>query len=98
MHKYAKERITNYAEFAQSVQPWEFGDNETKRTCFWLRRLPCLVPDVTVKPAGVVARVHSMAPGPNRAKERSKFFDGIANAMASQWGGYALEDEGRKAA
>lgn len=91
MHKHAKARITGYQEPAQSVQPWQFGDNETKRTCLWLRGLPALVPAVTVKPEGVVARVHNMPPGPDRGKERSRFFPGIARAMAEQWGGYALD-------
>jgi hypothetical protein len=86
MHGHAKERIRNYQEFAQSVQPWEFGHNEVKRTCFWLRGLPPLVPLVTEKPANVEHRVHMAAPGPERWKERSKFFPGIADAMAAQWG------------
>ena len=98
MHRHAKERIRNYVEFAQSVQPWQFGDNETKRTCFWLKNLPSLVPSVTVKPDGVVARVHMMSPGAERNRERSKFFQGIANAMADQWGGWALAEEERRAA
>lgn len=91
MHKHAKALIRGYQEPSQSLQPWQFGDLETKRTCFWLRGLPLLVPDVTAKPAGVVARVHNMPPGPDRAKERSRFFPGMARAMAEQWGGYALE-------
>lgn len=96
MHPYAKERIRNYVEFTQSVQPWQYGDFETKRTCFWMRGLPVLKPtyqttaeaavalglDAKAKP---VARVHNATPGPNRWAERSKFFDGIANAMAWQW-------------
>jgi hypothetical protein len=86
MHKYAKAWIDNYCEFAQSVQPWQFGDLETKRTCLWLKGLDPLVPSVAVKPDGVEARVHWMSPGPNRAKERSRFFPGISAAMASQWG------------
>lgn len=85
MHKHAKARITNYVEPAQSVQPWQFGHGETKRTCFWLRGLPALVPTAIVE--GREARVHMMAPGPDRWKERSRFFPGIAAAMASQWGG-----------
>lgn len=47
MHKHAKARIRNYQEFAQSVQPWQFGDWERKRTCFWLRGLPNLKPVYT---------------------------------------------------
>jgi hypothetical protein len=89
MHRHAKERIRNYAEPAQSVQPWQFGHGETKRTCFWLKNLPALTPTDIVD--GREPRIHHMSPGPDRAKERSRFFPGIADAMADQWGGYALE-------
>lgn len=85
MHKHAKERIANYQEPAQSVQPWQFGHPETKRTCFWLRNLPPLTPTNIV--SGRTPRVHHMSPGPNRWRERSRFFPGIAAAMADQWGG-----------
>ena len=44
MHKHAKARIQNYREFGQSIQPWQFGHGETKRTCFWLKNLPPLEP------------------------------------------------------
>ncbi len=84
MHKHAKAIITNYAEFAQSIQPWQFGDGEVKRTCLWIRGLPLLVPTDIVE--GRVARVHRMPPGPDRQRERSRFFPGIAKAMAEQWG------------
>jgi hypothetical protein len=84
MHRHAKERIRNYQEFAQSVQPWQFGHPEVKRTCLWLRKLPPLVPTSIVE--GREARVHRMSPGPNRWRERSRFFTGIAEAMADQWG------------
>lgn len=86
MHKHAKARITNYVEFSQSVQPWQYGHDETKRTCFWLKGLPNLVPDVDTKPETVNNRVHSLGPSADRWKERSKFFSGIANAMVKQWG------------
>jgi len=89
MHRHAKERIRNYQEPAQSVQPWQFGHGETKRTCLWLKNLPILVPTNIVE--GRVPRVHHMSPGPDRWKERSRFFPGIAEAMADQWGGYAME-------
>ena len=84
MHGHAKKRITNYADPAQSVQPWQFGHGETKRTCLWLRNLPTLKPTKVVD--GRQQRVHRMSPGPNRWKERSRFFPGIAAAMAEQWG------------
>lgn len=84
MHKHAKALIRNYEEFSQSVQPWQFGHGETKRTCFWLRNLPLLQPTDVVQER--VARVHRMPPSPERWRERSRFFPGIARAMAQQWG------------
>jgi len=84
MHKHAKALIVNYVAFSQSVQPWQFGHGETKRTCFWLRNLPTLKPTNVVP--GREKRVHRMSPGPERWKERSRFFPGIAKAMAEQWG------------
>ena len=88
MHGHAKALIENYAPPAQSVQPWQFGHGETKRTCFWLKNLPALQPTQIV--AGRVARVHRMPPGPDRWKERSRTFEGIAQAMADQWGDHAM--------
>lgn len=84
MHKHAKARIRNYVEFAQSVQPWEYGHGECKRTCFWLKNLPPLQPTNIVE--GRAQRIHSMPPSANRWKERSRFYPGIASAMADQWG------------
>lgn len=89
MHKHAKALIRNFEPQAQSVQPWQFGDPETKRTCFWLKGLPPLVPTHHEKPSEVAARVWRMPPGPNRQEERSRFFPGIAAAMADQWGAAA---------
>jgi hypothetical protein len=89
MHRHAKARIANYAEPAQSVQPWQFGHGECKRTCFWLRGLPPLVPTHVVD--GRDQRVHRMPPGPDRWKERSRTFEGIADAMADQWGRHAAD-------
>lgn len=86
MHRHAKERITNYREPAQSVQPWQFGHGEVKRTCLWLKNLPALRPTQIVE--GRTARVHRMPPSPDRWKERSRFFPGIAAAMADQWSEY----------
>lgn len=84
MHKHAKAAIDGYVEFTQSVQPWQFGHGETKRTCFWLKGLPPLKETNVVE--GRTARVHLASPSPDRWKERSKFFTGIADAMADQWG------------
>lgn len=93
MHHHAKERIADYRPFAQSIQPWQFGHPETKRTCLWLKRLPPLVPTNVVE--GRAARVHRMPPSPDRWRERSRFFSGIAAAMADQWGKYALNEMGK---
>ena len=68
----------------QIVQPWQFGHGETKATCLWLKNLPKLVPTDIVD--GREARVHRMPPGPDRWKERSRTFSGIADAAAAQWG------------
>lgn len=80
-HKYAKEIIGQYT---QLIQPWQFGHGEIKATCLWLKGLPLLKPTNIVD--GREARIHKMAPGPERAKLRSKNFLGIAEAMSSQWG------------
>ena len=84
MHKHAKNLIRKYQPFAQSVQPWQFGHGETKRTCFWLKNLPKLVPTDIVE--GREQRVFRLPPSADRWKERSRFFPGIAAAMADQWG------------
>jgi len=68
----------------QIVQPWQFGHGEVKATCFWLNGLLPLRPTSIVE--GREARVHKMPPSPDRWKERSRTYQGIANAMASQWG------------
>ena len=68
----------------QIIQPWQFGHGETKATCLWLKNLPPLAPTNIVE--GREARVHKMPPGPNRWRERSRTFEGIAAAMAAQWG------------
>jgi hypothetical protein len=68
----------------QIIQPWMFGHGETKATCLWLKGLPLLLPSDIV--AGRVDRIHKMGPSPTRWKERSRTYDGIASAMAEQWG------------
>ena len=68
----------------QIIQPWQFGHGETKATCLWLKNLPKLESTNVVE--GREARVHRMSPGPNRWKERSRTFIGVAKAMAEQWG------------
>jgi hypothetical protein len=81
-HKYAKEAIG--ANYTQIIQPWQFGHGETKATCLWLKNLPKLESTNIVD--GREARIHKMPPGPDRWKERSRTYKGIAKAMAEQWG------------
>jgi hypothetical protein len=68
----------------QIIQPWMFGHGETKATCLWTKNLPLLVPTNIVD--GRTARVHREPPGPERWKNRSRTMQGVANAMADQWG------------
>jgi len=95
MHKHAKARIRNFQKHSQSVQPWQFGtnesgpDNERKRTCLWLRNLPKLAATGTLDGSTARDSVHRASPGKNRWKLRSKFFPGLAAAMAEQWGNHA---------
>lgn len=74
---------TVYRKPDQIIQPWMFGHGETKATCLWLKNLPKLKPTDIVE--GRLDRIHKMPPGPNRWKERSRTFTGIAQAMATQW-------------
>lgn len=67
----------------QTIQPWMFGHGETKATCLWLKNLPKLKPTNIV--SGREQRVWLLPPGPDRWKERSRTFEGIAKAMADQW-------------
>jgi hypothetical protein len=78
---------TVWREPDQIIQPWQFGHGETKATCLWLKGLPPLVPTNIVH--GREPRVHRMPPGPDRWKERSRTYAGIATAMADQWGAYS---------
>ncbi len=68
----------------QIIQPWQFGHGETKATCLWLKGVPELKPTNIVK--GREPRIHRMPPSKNRWKIRSKTYQGIADAMATQWG------------
>ena len=68
----------------QIIQPWMFGEGETKATCLWLKGLPRL--KATNEVDGRVPRVHYESPGPERWKNRSRTYQGIADAMAQQWG------------
>ncbi len=90
MHKYAIERIGGI-KHTQTIQPWQFGDMESKRTCLWLRNLPELketnnvYEEMMQLPIAKRNRVHHCPPSDDRWKIRSTTFQGIANAMAEQW-------------
>jgi hypothetical protein len=81
MHKYAKAIC---GEQTQKIQPWQFGHGETKATCLWLKNLPILKPTKIVE--GRDPKVHYLPPSKDRWKLRSVTYQGIANAMAEQWG------------
>jgi hypothetical protein len=91
MHKYAKERIGGLRQ-AQTIQPYQFGHMEQKATCLWLRGLPKLKPTSDLKaetkalPDNERQRLHYLPPSADRWKIRSTTFQGIADAMADQWG------------
>jgi hypothetical protein len=80
---------------AQIIQPYQFGHPEWKSTCLWLKNLPLLKPTNVVqpdmhvgggkRPGRISSRLHRLAPGPERQRERSRTYSGIANAMAAQW-------------
>jgi hypothetical protein len=80
-----------FMEPSQTVQPWMFGHPEQKATCLWLKSLPLLTAtndvydEMMLLPKAERERIHYMPPGPNRWKERSKTFAGLAEAMANQW-------------
>jgi hypothetical protein len=77
-------RLFSIPDPTQIIQPWQFGHGETKATCLWLKSLPPLAPTNIVE--GREQRVFRMAPGPDRKRARSRTFEGIAAAMAAQWG------------
>jgi site-specific DNA-cytosine methylase len=68
----------------QIIQPWQFGHGEVKATCLWLKNLPKLIPTNVV--AGRHPACWLASPGPDRWKLRSRTYQGIADAMAAQWG------------
>ena len=74
----------------QIIQPYQFGHGETKATCLWLKNLPKLISTNIVD--GREARIHKMPPGKDRGMLRSITYDGIANAMAEQWGKITTTD------
>lgn len=89
-HKYAIERIGT--KYSQIIQPWMFGHKETKATCLWLHGLPKLKPtsdlqaETMALPATKRQRLFHLPPSPTRWKERSTTYQGIADALANQYG------------
>lgn len=90
MHKYAKERI-NGVQQTQTIQPYQFGHKEQKATCLWLKNLPKLTPTSDLRaetmalPDNERQRLHYLPPSADRWKLRSTTYQGIADAMATQW-------------
>lgn len=75
-------------KYTQIIQPWQFGHGETKATCLWLKNLPLLKPTNIVE--GREQKIWKMPPSADRAKLRSKTYEGIAKAMAEQWSNLKL--------
>lgn len=91
MHGHAKDIIGVHQ--SQIIQPWQFGHKEMKATCLWLQNVPCLVSTDRVGPPPkdteerkLWAKVHRAAPGPDRKRLRGLTYQGVADAMAVQWG------------
>lgn len=91
MHKYAKEQIG--VRQSQTIQPWQFGHPESKKTCLWLKGLPLLQPThvMSLPESGhwrnqTPSGQNKLGPSPTRSADRSRTYQGIADAMAEQWG------------
>lgn len=82
-HPYVIEKVGMYQ---QRVQPWEFGEKATKGVCLWLKNLPPLMATIIEQGKDRKPECHMEAPGPQRKKNRSRTYYGIAKAMADQWG------------
>jgi hypothetical protein len=98
MHRHAKQRIVGYRAPAQLIEPWHFGHPVFKRCGLYLKNLPPLFPTAILNPPApgtpdhkAWSSIHRMPSSPNRARERSRFFSGVAEAMADQWGGWVTE-------
>jgi len=87
-HKYAVDLIG--CKYSQTIQPWQFGHGESKRTCLWLKGLPAL--EATKIVSGREQVMFNLPPTKDRAKIRSKTYRGIAEAMAKQWTPYVLNE------
>jgi len=83
-------KYSKIPKYTQIIQPWQFGEDASKATCLWLKGLPRLVPTNIIKknrysnqtPSGQ----NNLPPSAHRAKDRSRTYQGIAEAMADQWG------------
>jgi hypothetical protein len=84
LHKYAMEIINR--PYSQIIQPWQFGHGETKATCLWLKGLPLLKPTNIVE--GREHRIHLLGGGVINSEIRSLTYQGVATAMAEQWGNF----------
>jgi len=82
--------IDHIGPYTQTIQPYMFGEDASKRTCLWLKGLPPLVPTCYIKKDKYANQTPSgqnkLGPSPERWKERSRTYQGIADAMAEQWG------------
>jgi site-specific DNA-cytosine methylase len=85
---------TLYRKPDQIIQPWQFGHTESKATCLWLKGLPLLIPTNNVYeemiklPKSQRTKIHYMSPSPERSKLRSKTYEGVSIAIATQWSGH----------
>jgi hypothetical protein len=84
MHKWARRLVGRGPDF--TVQPWQFGDDFTKRTCFWTRGLPSLRATSRLDGSTAEAAVHRAPPSETRKTDRARFHAGMAEAIADQWG------------
>jgi len=94
MHSYGRDLLHERKAWTQKVQPYMFGHPEKKATCFWLKNLPKLKvtdnveSDLIGMQKGDTDKVLWEPPGPDRWKNRSRTYLGVAEAMAEQWGSY----------
>ena len=77
----------------QIIQPWQFGHGECKATCLWLKNLP-LLKATNIVNGRLARRVHNEPPSPDRWKNRSRTYKGIASSMAEQWGAFLDKESG----
>lgn len=85
-HKYAVDSIGE--KYTQIIQPWQFGHTTSKATCLWLKGFPKLEPTKIIPEEERTFGIHLAPPGPERWKFRSRTFQGIAEAMAEQYGNF----------